>query len=200
VVRPTGVAPGHQKLPCILEDAEHGLTLLAREWLQALAAELPAWEQRLQETKTRMPRVCENPEACQRLAPREGGGPWTAPALSAAVGEATTVKNGRECAAWLGVVPRPPSTGGTPLWLGISKRGERSLRQWLSHGARAVVRTVEGKQDGRSRWLQGLIGRRGNKRAGVAQAPKTARGAWVCLAQGERYRPAACGRPGPQEG
>src|SRR5215831_16265191 len=68
-------------------------------------------------------------------------------------------KNGREFAAWLGLVPRQHSTGGKPLLLGISKRGDRYLRKLLIHGARAVVRTGDGKQDGRRRWLQGLIGR-----------------------------------------
>ena len=191
VVMPKGVAQVRQKLPFILEDAENGLTMLAREWLQALAAELPALDQRIQETNTRIQRVFENHEACQRLAQLEGVGPLTATALVAAVGEATTFKNGREFAAWLGVVPRQHSTGGKPRLLGISKRGDRYLRKLLSHGARSVVRTVEGKQDGRSRWLQGRIVRRGKNRAGVAQANKTARVAWVLLAKGERYRPAA---------
>jgi transposase len=111
--------------------------------------------------------------------------------LVAAVGEATTCKNGREFAAWCGVVPRHHSTGGKPLLLGLSKRGDRDLRKLLMHGARAVVRSLEGKQDGRSRWLQGLIVRRGKKRAGVAQANKTARLVWVILAKGARYHPAA---------
>ena len=39
-------------------------------------------------------------------------------------------KNGREFAAWLGMVPRQHTTGGKPLVLGISQRGERYLRQW----------------------------------------------------------------------
>jgi hypothetical protein len=39
-------------------------------------------------------------------------------------------KNGREFAAWLGRVPRQHTTGGKPLVLGISQRGERYLRQW----------------------------------------------------------------------
>ena len=113
----------------------------------------------------------------------------TATALVAAVGEASTFKNGREFAAWLGLVPRQHSTGGKALLLGISKRGKRYLRKLLIHGARAVVRTVDGTQDGRRRWLQDLSGRRGKNRAGVAQANKTARIAWVILAKGERYRP-----------
>jgi transposase len=32
VVRPKGVAQVRDKLPCILEDAENGLTMLARTW------------------------------------------------------------------------------------------------------------------------------------------------------------------------
>jgi transposase len=56
-------------------------------------------DQRIQETHTRMQRVCENHEACQRLAQLEGVGPLTATAFVAAGGEATTFKNGRECAA-----------------------------------------------------------------------------------------------------
>lgn len=152
----------------------------------------------MQETNTRMQRTLESHEACQRLAQLDGIGPLTATALVAAVREASTFKNERECAAWLGVVPRPHATGGKPLLLGISSRDDRSLRKWRIHGVRAVVRTVEGTQDGRSRWLQDLIVRRGNNRAGVAQAHTTARIAWVFLAKGERYRPAACVRPRQQ--
>jgi transposase len=191
IVMPQGVAQVRHKLPFILEEAENGLTMDAREWLQALADELRALDQRMQETNTRIQRTFESHEACQRLAQLDGIGPLTATALVAAVGEASTFKNGREFAAWLGLVPRQHSTGGKPLLLGISKRGDRYLRKLLIHGARAVVRTVEGKQDVRSRWLQGLIVRRGKNRAGVAQANKTARIAWVLLAKGERYRPAA---------
>lgn len=88
-------------------------------------------------------------------------------------------------------MPRQHSTGGKPLLLGISKWGDRYLRTCLIHGARAVVRTVDGKQAGRRRWLQGLIVRRGKNRAGVAQANTTARVAWALLAKGERDRPAA---------
>jgi transposase len=41
-----------------------------------------------------------------------GIGPMTATALLAAVGHVGVFKNGRQCAAWLGVVPKPHSTGG----------------------------------------------------------------------------------------
>jgi len=56
--------------------------------------------------------VFKGDEACQRLAQLAGIGPLTATALVAAVGNAATFKNGRQFAAWLGLVPRQHSTGG----------------------------------------------------------------------------------------
>ena len=61
-------------------------------------------------------------------------------------------KNGREFAAWLGMVPRQHTTGGKPLVLGISQRGERYLRQW--HIPRTGSRPDSGgQQDGLSMLL-----------------------------------------------
>jgi transposase len=42
----------------------------------------------------------------------------------AAVSDASAFKNGRQCAAWLGLVPRQHTTGGKERLLGISKRGD----------------------------------------------------------------------------
>jgi transposase len=122
----------------------------------------------------------------------EGIGPLTATALVAAVGDATTVKNGRQLAAWLGLVPRQHSSGGKPTLLGISKGGQTYLRTLLIHGARAVIQRVKGQTEARSRWRQGIQARRGTNRACVAHANKTARIAWVLLARGERDRRAPC--------
>jgi transposase len=48
----------------------------------------------------------------QRAQTRLGIGPITASALVATVGNAHDFKNGRQFAAWLGLVPRQYSTGG----------------------------------------------------------------------------------------
>jgi transposase len=53
-----------------------------------------------------------------------GIGPITATALVASVGDAKQFANGRQLAAWLGLVPRQHSTGGKANLLGISKRGD----------------------------------------------------------------------------
>jgi transposase len=51
-------------------------------------------------------------------------GPLTATAMVAAVSDVTHLQNGRQCAAWIGLVPRQHATGGTPRLFGISKRGD----------------------------------------------------------------------------
>jgi transposase len=191
IVIPQRASQVRHKLPMVLEDAENGLTATAREWLHALAEELQALDQRIAATDQQIERVFEADEACQRLAQLPGIGPLTATALVAAVGDATEFKNGRQFAAWLGLVPRQHSTGGKTTLLGMTKRGNCYLRTLLIHGARAVLRVVDRKTDTRSRWLQGVKARRGMNCASVAQANKTARVAWALLAKGDRYRRAA---------
>ncbi len=191
IVIPQRASQVRHKLPMVLEDAENGLTATAREWLHALAEELQALDQRIAATDQQIERVFEADEACQRLAQLPGIGPLTATALVAAVGDATEFKNGRQFAAWLGLVPRQHSTGGKTTLLGMTKRGNCYLRTLLIHGARAVLRVVDRKTDTRSRWLQGVKARRGINCASVAQANKTARVAWALLAKGDRYRRAA---------
>lgn len=120
----------------------------------------------------------------------DGIGPLIATALVAAVGDAQTFSNGRQLAAWLGLVPRQHSSGGKPTLLGISKRGDRYLRTLLIHGARAVIYRVKDASSRRALWLKQLIERRGINRATVALANKMARIAWALLACGEVYRAA----------
>lgn len=69
--------------------------------------------------------------------------------------------------------------------MGISKRGNRYLRNLLIHGARAVVRYSAGKEDPASRWLNALKDRRGANRATVALANKNARVMWALLKKEE---------------
>jgi transposase len=97
-------------------------------------------------------------------------------------------KNGRQFAAWLGLVPKQHSTGGQTHLLGISKRGDSYLRKLLIHGARATLRWVKLKTDGRSQWIQGLLERRGWNRTAVAVANQHARIVWALLSRGGVYR------------
>ena len=111
-------------------------------------------------------------------------------ALVASVGDANSFTNGRQLAAFLGLVPRQHSSGGKPTLLGISKRGGVYLRTLLVHGARAVVR-VSGHWPDRDPGLQGLLARRHKHVAAVALAHRNARTVWALLARGQDYRPDA---------
>ena len=111
--------------------------------------------------------------------------------MSAAIGNSSDFKNGCHLAAWLGLVPRQPSSGERRVMMGISKRSSQHLRTLLVHAARAVVRTAVRKADARSMWVNELRLRRGYNRATVAVANKNARVIWAVLTSGEPYRAAA---------
>ncbi len=105
----------------------------------------------------------------------------------ASIGDAKAFGNGRQLAAFLGLVPRQHSSGGKQNLLSISKRGDVYLRTLLIHRARAVVRVAERKTQ-TDTWLTRLLARRNKNVATVALANKNARTVWALLAHGRHYR------------
>ena len=126
-------------------------------------------------------------EGSSRLAQIPGIGPITASALVASIGDAKSFENGRQLAAWLGLVPRQHSSGGKTVLLGISKRGDGYLRTLLVHGARSVLRVAESKPNYEASWLAGLLKRRHPNVAAVALANKNARIVWALLRHDRDY-------------
>lgn len=122
-------------------------------------------------------------ELARRAYTRPGIGPITASALVATVGDGRDFKNGRQFAAWLGLVPRQYSTGGKTRLGHITKRGDPYLRTLLVMGARSVLQRAYREGDPLSRWALALQQRRGYHRACVAIAAKNARVAWALLAK-----------------
>jgi transposase len=182
IIRPQGVSKFRQGLLPKLEQERAKLTARGRAIFRHLYAEWLALEERLAYDNGR--------PVCQRLLTIPGIGPLTATALVAVVNHATHFKNGRQFAAWLGLVPRQHSTGGKPRLLGMSKRGDIYLRKLLVHGARATLRWAKLKNDRRSQWVRALMERRGTDRAMVALANKNARMAWVLLTTEQVCAPA----------
>jgi len=191
IVVALGVHKLRGELPLILEDAENGLSARGRELFAGLYERLVELDGRIGEADARLQRVFDGDEVCRRLAQVEGVGVLTATALVAAVGDAKVFKNGRQMAAWLGLVPRQHSSGNKERLLGISKRGDRYLRMLLVHGARSVVYRADKKEDARSRWVSQVKARRGANRACVALANKNARILWALMAHEQGYRKAA---------
>lgn len=124
----------------------------------------------------------------RRLMQVRGIGPTTALAIVATVGNAREFKNGRQFAAWIGLVPGQHSTGGRSRLGHISKRGDAYLRNLLVQGARSVLQSAPAHHDRLSRWALELQRRRGYYRALVAIANKNARIAWALLARDQELR------------
>lgn len=188
---PKGIGHVRKTIPELLEDAENTLTSLFRELFSELYDELVHLDQRIHTLEQKLQMICMQNEVCQRLLTIPGVGVLTASALIAAIGDITAFKNGRELAAWLGLVPRQQSTGGKPTLMGISKRGDGYLRTLSIHGGRSVVRVAHQHQDKRNRWISEIKQRRGENISNVAVANKNARIVWALLAKKERYHAAA---------
>ncbi|WP_295426302.1 IS110 family transposase [uncultured Thiodictyon sp.] len=192
---PQGRAALMRRLPEILEEAENGLSERFRAELNRLLEELRHLDEQVAHYDTQIQVIAHSDETVQRLMTIPGIGALIATALMAAVGEDVSLfRNGRGLAAWLGLVPRQHSTGGRERLLGISKRGDVYLRQLIIHGARAVMRWVERKEDATSRWATALKARRHTNVAVVAMANKIARVAYAVMVSGKPYDPAA-GKP-----
>ncbi|MDP2829450.1 MAG: IS110 family transposase [Sulfuricellaceae bacterium] len=187
IVMPQGIAHLYRRLPEILEDGENDLPGVFRQLLQRLGDHLKELDRQVGELEIQIQVWHRESEASKKLARIPGIGPITASALVASIGDAKSFENGRQLAAWLGLVPRQHSSGGKPTLLGISKRGDTYLRTLLIHGARAVIRVAERKPGHAGSWLAGLMERRNKNVATVALANKNARTVWALLAHDRDY-------------
>jgi len=178
VAVPQGVASLRNALPSLL--AEERWSPLMRQFLTEQQAELTACEAQMAAVTVAITRASATQPVCQRLEQVRGIGPLGASALWLKLAGGA-YQNGRHVAAALGLVPKHTGTGGKVRLGGISKRGDRYLRQLLIHGARAVVAQVGEKPDALSGWLRRLVARRGMNKAVVALANKNARVAFALM-------------------
>jgi transposase len=186
-----GIERFRQALPRLLEDADNGLPVLAREVIAELQERLRDLDQRIAAYDSRLTGLARQSDAARRLMQLEGVGAVTATAIVATIGDGKVFKNGHQFAAWLGLVPRQYSSGGKSRLGRISKRGDVYLRTLLIHGTRSVLRLTGQRTDAKSRWAERLKQRRGSNVAAVALAAKHARIIWAMLARNQEYRSAA---------
>jgi len=188
LVVPQGISHIRQRVPALVENAAADLPGMFRALIVRLLEHLKMLDQQVDEIEAQIKAWHRSNEASQRLGQIPGIGPLTATAMVATVGDARNFKNGRELAAWLGLVPRQHSTGGKPTLLSISKRGDVYLRTLLIHGARSLAYSII-KKATLDHWLCKLIDRRGTNVAVVAQANKTARIVWAMLSHSRDFQP-----------
>ena len=157
-----------------------GLSELIRDVLD----ELDRLDKRKRHYERQIERRVEQDAVSRRLRTELAGvGALSASALRVKVADARDFHNGRNFAAYLGLAPGHRGTGGEVTIGKLPKGRDRYVRQLMIHGARSVVSRLGDKQDRQSRWLRGIVERRGFNTACVALAHKNARQAWAIMAR-----------------
>ncbi|MEX3846896.1 IS110 family transposase [Paraburkholderia sp. BR10882] len=187
LVIPQGITHLAGRVPGLLEDATNELTGSFRQLIERLLEHVKELDRQVRELEAQIRVMHRENEVSCRLARVPGIGPITASALVASIGDAKSFANGRQLAAWLGLVPRQNSSGGKNVLLGISKRGDTYLRTLLIHGARSVIYAANRKEDKES-WLHNLLQRRNANVTAVALANKNVRVVWALLTHAREFR------------
>jgi len=187
LVAPVG-RNGLQRLIAILGNPDdERVPAVARASLAPLVCQFGLVNDQVLDNDRRVRASARSTEIGCRLMEVPGVGPVLASAMVAAVPDPAAFKSGRDLAAWIGLVPRQNSSGGKEKLGGITKQGDRYLRQLLVAGALAVIRYAHSHGTKRP-WLVHLLARRSPKIAAVALANKMARMIWAMMMTGERYR------------
>lgn len=118
-------------MPELIEDASNELPGAFRLLIERLLDHLKELDRQVTELETQIKTTHHNSEASHKLEKIPGIDPITASALMATIGDAKSFENGRQLAAWMGLVPAQSSSGGKTNLLGISKRGDTYLRTLL---------------------------------------------------------------------
>lgn len=187
IVAPIGRKGLELLLEIIGQDEDGRLPEASRSCLRMLADQFSMVKTHILELDRAIVADVRRNESAKRLMAIPGVGPLLASAMVAAVPNPAMFRSGRNLAAWIGLVPRQNSSGGKERLGGITKQGNRYLRQLLFVGAMAVIRYAE-RHGTRRPWLVRLMARRQTKVAAAALANKTARMIWAIMITGERYR------------
>jgi transposase len=171
--------------PEALPGAVRGLAKLYLEQIAALSVKIAELEKQLRAA------AAEDATA-RRLQTMPGVGPVTAMAVAVFAPPMQHFRNGRDFAAWLGLVPQQHSTGGKERLGKVSKMGQRDIRRLLITGAMAVVRAAARNGAPEGSWLARMLAKKDRLLVAIALANRMARAIWAMLTKGEDYRdPAA---------
>ena len=169
------------------DEADLRIPRRARLALSELADQIDMIGLQIRKLERGLVEQVKEDDELRRLTTIPGVGVMIAASIKAHVPDVEGFKSGRHFAAWLGLTPKPRSSGGKERLGGISKMGNPMLRSLLVLGAASVLRRVKENGGGPS-WLVALLGRRPFKVVAVALANKMARMIWALLSKGGVYQ------------
>lgn len=172
----------------------------ALQSIQLLADQFRDTHDRIEAITTDIKAEAQEDTVATRLQTVPGIGPITASAIAASVPDVSNFKVARDLAAWIGLTPKPHSSGGKEKLGKITKMGNRvangrsdrwrnhwQLRRLLYLGALAQI-TARSRKPAGEDWLWKMLQRKPVKLVAIALAGRTARTAWALLKTGESYR------------
>ena len=182
------VPKGLQNIERLVALAEAGgLPVNALNAARLLAEQFRDTRIKVEDVTTEINRASQTDPAARRLKSIPGIGPITSSVLAATLPDATGFKTARDLAAWLGLTPKPHSSGGKERLGKISKMGNRYIRRLLYLGAMGVIAARRRKPAGDD-WLGQMLARKPVKLVAIALASRMARTVWALLRSGESYQ------------
>lgn len=187
VIAGTGIAKIDTLIATVRDETDARLPPAARFALTAIANQIESLKAQARQLEDAIVREAKVDPDMRRLATIPGIGAITAATIKALVPDPGGFKSARHFAAWIGLTPKPRSSGGKERLGRISKMGNPDLRSLLVVGATSVLRHAELNATAMP-WLTGIVARRPYKVAAVALANKMARIAWAVLTRGGVYQ------------
>jgi transposase len=185
-----GLLPLRKALPEILSSESDALSPRMINLIGDLVQDWRPLDERIGIVSAEIEALAKQDESCNRLMSVPGIGPIISSAVVAAIGNGTGFKQGRDFAAWLGLVPRQESTGDRTILGKISKRGKKYVRTLFVQAAHVVLeRGPRTAKQGLWPWIAQASKRLHRNMLAIALANKLARIAWAVLARGHAYQP-----------
>jgi transposase len=185
VIAPQGIA--HiDRLVVALEEAD--LPEPVRELGRMMLDQVASCNEKIRKLEQDIRQHARQDEDVARLMTIPGIGPISAMAIRAFAPPMESFRNGRDFAAWVGLVPRQKSTGGKQILGRTSKMGQRDIRRLLITGAMAVVCWAARKGVPKETWLARMLARKPKMLVATALANKMARIVWALTTKKEDYR------------
>ncbi|WP_373975351.1 IS110 family transposase [Chitinibacter sp. SCUT-21] len=180
---------GIRQVPTLLATPSDDLPVMVRQILLQQFEHVLLLERLIQVLDQQIATEARSNDVATRLMTIPGIGPITASQLAADAGNAKGYGKARDFAASLGLVPRQHSTGGKAKLLGISRRGDKSLRRLLVQCAHVIMLNATRWNSAIAEWTRELMVRRHGNVVACAVANKLARVVWAILATGDEYHP-----------